>query len=113
MPEVLFEQSSDYEEMLSRGIRLGGENRDFYIHGRVNELRKRLSSARRVLRILDFGCGTGNTCAVLATVFPDAEVHGVDSSANALEFATAHYAAPRVSFGLPDALASCEPFDLC
>src|SRR5258708_22446714 len=113
MPEVLFEQSSDYEEMLSRGIRLGGENGDFYIHGRVNELRKRLSAASSVRRILDFGCGTGNTCAVLASVFPDAEVHGVDSSANALEFAAAHHAAARVSFGPPEALASCESFDLC
>src|SRR6266478_10014857 len=111
MPEVLFEQSSDYEEMLNRGIRLGGESRDFYIHGRVNQLRKRLPSARPIQRILDFGCGTGNTCAVLAAVFPDAEVHGVDSSANALEFAAAHYSAPHVSFGLPDTLASCAPFD--
>jgi len=40
-------------------------------------------------RIVDAGCGPGNSTAVLAALFPEAEISGLDSSAEMLETARA------------------------
>lgn len=52
-------------------------------------------------RLLDLGCGSGYGSAELARTA--ASVVGVDVSAGAIEFATANYSAPNLSFSL----ASC------
>jgi len=40
-------------------------------------------------QVWDLGCGTGNVTALLAARWPDARVHGLDSSASMLELARA------------------------
>src|SRR5690242_5338598 len=46
--------------------------------------------------IYDLGCGPGNSTALLAEAYPDAEIIGVDSSPNMLE--TARTNLPRLQF---------------
>ena len=41
-------------------------------------------------RVVDLGCGPGNSTALLAARWPDAELEGVDSSAEMLEAARPH-----------------------
>lgn len=60
---------------------------------------------RRVLRVLDAGCGSGYGAAELARLGPSAEVVGVDLSEEALAYASAHYAAANLSFERGDCLA--------
>lgn len=55
-------------------------------------------------RVLDIGCGPGNSTAVLKRRFSNAEIMGVDNSPNMLEVASKEY--PDVKFRLVD--ASCE-----
>lgn len=55
-------------------------------------------------KILDIGCGPGNSTAVLKRRFPNSEITGVDNSPNMLEAASKEY--PDVKFQLVD--ASCE-----
>ncbi|MDO8732010.1 MAG: methyltransferase domain-containing protein [Actinomycetota bacterium] len=45
-------------------------------------------SAASPARVVDLGCGTGSTTAILAQRWPDAEVLGIDSSTEMLEKAT-------------------------
>ncbi len=52
------------------------------------------------LRIVDLGCGPGNSTAVLASRFPSARLAGVDSSPNML--VTARKTLPGVPFALAD-----------
>jgi SAM-dependent methyltransferase len=47
-------------------------------------------------RILDFGCGTGKSCAQLAGVFPSAQVVGADLSEEALRHATTTFGSNRI-----------------
>ena len=55
----------------------------------------------------------GYTCRHLAERFPNAEIMGVDTSANALDYAQGHYRSDRVRFrGLAE-LAQEGDFDLC
>lgn len=55
-------------------------------------------------KILDIGCGPGNSTAVLKQRFQNSEIIGVDNSPNMLEAASKEY--PDVKFQLID--ASCE-----
>ncbi len=74
-----------------------------------------LASARRVL---DLGCGTGaTTLASLAHLPSDAEIVGVDASAEMVAVAQAQTVDPRAHFVVSDAAAIAEvlrgPFDRC
>ena len=64
------------------------------------DLARRISLAAPK-RILDIGCGPGNSTALLKEFFPDAEVIGADNSENMLEKARASY--PGLSFVRCDA----------
>ena len=48
--------------------------------------------------ILDVGCGSGNTTLLLATVFPNNAVVGLDSDKKAISFCKKYNASPRVEY---------------
>lgn len=50
------------------------------------ELVRNLLKGKRQKRILDIGCGTGETLSFLHTLYPDAKLYGVDTSATAIRF---------------------------
>jgi SAM-dependent methyltransferase len=109
----LFELSEQYAEMLERGIRLSGESQEFFIAGRLRHLARALPAGFHPARIVDFGCGIGHTASWLAQTFPQAHITGVDTAENALAWAAARYASPRVSFCRVAELGGQESFDLC
>jgi SAM-dependent methyltransferase len=111
--EVLFDLSAEYEQMLNQGIRLSGESQEFFIRGRLDSLTRRLPSDFKPRRILDFGCGIGTATRHLAQRFPQAEIVGVDTSANALHYATEKWGSPLVKFRELDELSQERDFDLC
>ncbi|KXO94720.1 hypothetical protein AXK56_19080 [Tsukamurella pulmonis] len=55
--------------------------------------------------VVDLGCGPGNDVAPLRARWPEATIHGVDSSAEMIERARAEVADPRTSFEIGDAAA--------
>jgi SAM-dependent methyltransferase len=111
--ERLFELPSEYDALLQQGIRLSGEDRAFFMRGRVADLLGHLPAGFRPRRVLDVGCGIGDTSRRFAEAFPDADVVGVDSSAAAIAWATDHHGGPRVTFGEIASLPSRAAFDLC
>jgi SAM-dependent methyltransferase len=111
--EPLFERASEYEALLEQGTRLSGEDRLFFVRGRIADLVAHVPPGLSPRRILDFGCGLGDASRLLAEVFPAAEVVGVDSATAALEWAEGHHASARVSFASVARLAEHGVFDLC
>lgn len=111
MPEQLFDRAAEYEAMLNQGIGLSGESQEFFISGRIQDMRTQVPPNPR--RILDFGCGTGKSCAKLADVFPAAQVIGADLSEEALRHADDNFGSNRVSFANIVHLPQLERFDLC
>ena len=61
------------------------------------------------MKIIDIGCGPGNSTAVLARRFPDAEIIGADNSPNMIE--TAKNSHPDLSFLLCDASSALPALD--
>jgi SAM-dependent methyltransferase len=110
--EPLFEVPSEYEALLGRGIRLSGEDRTFFVRGRVADLVAHVPPGFHPHRVLDFGCGVGDTSAAFAAAFPDATVLGVDSSPEAVAWAREHHGDGRTRFDTVDAIAG-QTFDLC
>ena len=113
MSETLFDLSEEYEAMLNRGIGLSGETRDYFIAGRIQDLRSQLPRGKNVKRILDFGCGTGNTSHYLSQQFPSAQIVGVDTSEKALSHAGRLYGSARIRFHSIHQLQDSGSYDLC
>lgn len=109
----LFNRAAEYDAMLRRGIGLSGENKQYFVRGRIDDLRRSLPAAFHPCRILDFGCGTGSSAAYLAVTFPGAEIMGVDTSEDALRSASEAYGSARMTFRPVADLAQEAPFDLC
>lgn len=61
-------------------------------------------------RMLDLGCGPGNSTAVLHSAFPNANVLGIDNSPNMIEKAKVEH--PEISFQLCDAHGISSGCDL-
>ena len=76
MGDELFERAEDYDAMLDEGIRLSGQDKAWFIDGRLRWLAEELPDDLAPARILDFACGTGDTTAALAVAYPGAEVVG-------------------------------------
>jgi len=110
--EELFDLSEQYVEMLDKGIRLSGEDHRFFIRGRLQDMLQRLPAGTSPRRILDFGCGLGETSAELADLFPKAEVLGVDTSLQAIAHARSHHSNRRLTFDTLDRLTGDASFDL-
>jgi trans-aconitate 2-methyltransferase len=72
----------------------------------VRDLLHAVDPARRE-RVVDLGCGPGNSTAVLAAGFPGAEVTGLDSSPDMIEAARKRL--PDVRFDLADISTWDEP----
>jgi len=111
MSEVLFDLEHEYDAMLNQGIRLSGEDRDFFVAGRIQDLKAQLPRSPR--RILDFGCGTGNASNYLSRTFPGAQVVGIDTSARALAYAEEHFASRNIRFETVADFRARDEFDLC
>ena len=81
-----FESARSYDEQLQRGLDLAGEDKEYFIDGRLVHLAERLNGTT-VRRVLDFGCGVGSASARLADTFGAEEVVGVDVADSVLDLA--------------------------
>lgn len=104
-----------YHYAVTLGFRGGTANYDE--NHMQNGMNRRKPADGRVLRILDLGCGTGQSTTPLKMRFPEAEVWGVDIAAPMLRYA--NYRAQKmgleVNFRQADAAATGFPdghFDL-
>ncbi len=61
-------------------------------------------------KIVDIGCGPGNSTAILKEIFPDAHIIGIDNSSNMIKRASIEH--PEITFQLYDASQLTDQYDL-
>lgn len=85
-----------YDQDLMRGVGLSGEQACFFIEQRILNLRNRLQKFgnirvnREACKVIDYGCGHGQSTHVLRRVFSASEVIGLDVSKASLAKARAN-----------------------
>jgi SAM-dependent methyltransferase len=105
--------AADYDRALARGLRLAGEDRDFFARGRVAWLARCLRDHQKDIRaVLDFGCGDGAATALLQQLGDHPSITGVDVSSASLAVARERHAAEQVTFRALDELCPDACFDL-
>ncbi len=80
--------ASDYRERIERIVGFSGRSHQFFVETKVNHLLETLTSLGAVpkqMRMLDLGCGTGETDSLLVPHV--GELHGLDISAASIAIA--------------------------
>lgn len=104
-----------YDAELQQGLALSGEDKTYFARGRLAWLAGQLPARGLPTprRILDYGCGGGDTTLQLARQWPAARVVGCDPSETLIAAARRADHAGRCEFLPPAALPRGEPpFDL-
>ena len=109
--------AEDYDQALAQGLAISGEDKNYFAHGRIRWLSKRLQQMKIKPRsALDFGCGTGSATPFFCELLPIESFMGVDVSARSLQIARelyeSRYSAQKVSFCLPQQAEPCAKIDL-
>lgn len=88
MPEQEFDRfASNYEATLRGHTRFGGEDPSYFASYKVKAVRDSVGPIDSSARILDFGCGVGQSTCFFSEMFPRAELLGADVSRNSIEIA--------------------------
>lgn len=97
MTEPEFDRyASSYRELHAENIRITGESPDYFAEYKARHAARLAGARLPAARILDFGCGIGNSTGFLARHFPGCEFAGTDVSGASLEIARAR--TPGASF---------------
>lgn len=112
MPASEFDEyARSYDEALSQGLALSGEQKEHFARERVRWLARQIGSVGAAPRVLDFGCGTGTAIPFLNSELGASAVVGVDVSEDSLGVARERYGS-QARFTTFAALDQEAPFDL-
>jgi SAM-dependent methyltransferase len=108
--------AEEYLATHKTNLAVTGDSPDYFARYKIVEIARRLRALGVApKRVLDFGCGIGNSAPHLHEAFPDAQITGVDVSERSLSVARARFpgAAEFIAYdpkGAPPAPA--EGYDL-
>lgn len=103
-----------YDFELEKGIRLSGEEKEYFVRGRLHAVRDYFRQAAMTPgRMIEFGCGIGTNIGVVRELWPEVEITGLDVSEQSLQVARSAFGGMHVRFMTPEALRqrSEDPVD--
>lgn len=80
------EFATDYRNIHNENIKLSGADSDYFSEYKVKEI-SRIENVSAVKRILDLGCGDGNSARFFYQYFNRSQIDGIDVSADSVEVA--------------------------
>jgi SAM-dependent methyltransferase len=85
--------AEEYLATHKTNLAITGEAPDYFARYKIVEIARRLKAigAPAPARVLDFGCGIGNSAPHLRAAFPQAEIIGIDVSEKSLAVAQARF----------------------
>lgn len=88
--------ADDYKSLVADQLSFFESDNDYFARYKVEHSRNLLAQLPQPERILDFGCGIGESIEWFSLVFPDSVIHGFDVSEKSLE--TARSRCPEIEF---------------
>jgi ubiquinone/menaquinone biosynthesis C-methylase UbiE len=76
----------NYDQICDNVIGKSGASRDYYSEYKILELLK-FEDPNKTIKVLDFGCGDGNTIVYIRKHFPNAIIYGIDVSEKSINLA--------------------------
>ncbi len=112
MAEAEFDRYvDDYQRLVTEALAVSGETGEYFARQRLTHLAAALARLGHAPgRVLDYGCGSGTTTALLLDVLRAAAVTGVDPSARSLDLARRAHGSRADFVGL-DAFRPAGEFD--
>ena len=105
--------AADYDAALNRGLSLSGESKQYFAHARIQWTASRLADiGHHTLRVLDYGCGTGDSATELLEQLRASAVTGVDASSESIAVARREHAGSTVEFHTIDGFEPSGNHDL-
>jgi SAM-dependent methyltransferase len=93
------EFAADYDAALDQGLKATGESRAFFARERIRCLSESLFHREpQTRRLMDFGCGTGDSAAILLRTLSAESVVGVEPSHETLRIARETHQHERIRF---------------
>jgi SAM-dependent methyltransferase len=90
MTEPEFDRyASSYRQLHAENVRITGESPDYFAEYKAIHAARQARGRMPAARILDYGCGIGNSTGFLARHFPGCEIAGTDPSGASLDIARA------------------------
>lgn len=81
------EFANNYREIHSENLKITGENSDYFSEYKIKEI-SRFYETNQPIKILDFGCGDGNSEIFIEKYFQNAAIFGIDVSEESIKKAT-------------------------
>jgi SAM-dependent methyltransferase len=105
--------ADSYDRDLAEALAASGEDRRYFAEGRVEWLASILRrTGAQLRRVMDYGCGTGTTSALLLEKLGAEDVVGVDLSLRSLDVARKSRGSERIKFSPIEKYTSSESVDL-
>lgn len=105
--------ASEYDEALAEGLAVSGEEKTYFIRGRISWLAHCLRNSQdQPKRLLDFGCGTGASTPAFIEMLGIESLIGVDVSASSLAIANQTHGSAHVQFLQLNQYQPAEQMDL-
>lgn len=81
--------ANSYEEILNKSLEFTGANGHYFAERKIHAISKFYTDTitKPPLKILEFGCGTGNNLSLCSSYFGDSTLYGVDISKKSIEIA--------------------------
>jgi len=80
------EHAEGYRKTHDNAIKLSGANSHYFSEYKIKEILKHENPEKKY-RILDFGCGDGNSSYFIHKHFPNSEIIGIDVSSQSIDIA--------------------------
>ena len=114
--KTLFDNyANNYHETLNQTLSVSGENTDFFAIERLKWLKYKLSKHNfnyNFNKVLDYGCGTGDTIPLINRVFKPKHLVGIDLSYKNIEVANINRRLENCSFYTVECTPIRLKFDL-
>jgi SAM-dependent methyltransferase len=93
----------NYDDVLDQGLRVAGDSKLVFAERRIRWLAGRLCELnRRPSAVLDFGCGIGDSSALILDILGPREYLGVDTSAKSIDYANMRFRSKERRFKTPN-----------